>query len=406
MYSHPIKSHLSKNRHSHLPSNQVKSKVVEPHRAYGQLESKHRVSSHRVKSHLIKNRDSHLASNHPVTSHLIHRTYDTRCYVYKRYVRRQHGDRTSRSRTTPAPNMENSPPPPKAASKKVSPAAPKRSRRQGTVTAEAAGARNTKRRARPVSKKESASQDTGRELGAADAEGEAEAVSEIDEEKLFALVRKGVESVTGPGGGNPRWLQSHSHYETMLGGLLNYQRRQRNVERFLEAGLFVYEGAEDDFDELLDAPYPLAPPNSRAESVIEEQDDSYEMDFDVDDVESIKKSVEGVRPYRNIDSVFLPLPGEQQVTNTVIEQLEQSQHRTNEEPEASASALIHALGMIETSEMRAQKASEYLINDIGKQMMYVSGETGEPSADTTGMIEEIVRQQVVEIVSTSSCFML
>ncbi|KAB5535200.1 transcription initiation factor IID, 18kD subunit-domain-containing protein [Coniochaeta sp. 2T2.1] len=29
--------------------------------------------------------------------------------------------------------------------------------------------------------------------------------------------------------------------------------------------------------------------------------------------------------------------------------------------------------------------------------MYVSGETGEPSAETTGMIEEIVRQQVVEI---------
>lgn len=33
------------------------------------------------------------------------------------------------------------------------------------------------------------------------------------------------------------------------------------------------------------------------------------------------------------------------------------------------------------------------------QMMFVSGETGEPSAETTGIIEEIVRQQVVEIVS-------
>lgn len=30
-------------------------------------------------------------------------------------------------------------------------------------------------------------------------------------------------------------------------------------------------------------------------------------------------------------------------------------------------------------------------------MMYVSGETGEPSVETTGMIEEIVRQQVIEI---------
>jgi Transcription initiation factor IID, 18kD subunit len=34
------------------------------------------------------------------------------------------------------------------------------------------------------------------------------------------------------------------------------------------------------------------------------------------------------------------------------------------------------------------------------QMMFVSGETAEPSAETTGLIEEIVRQQVVEMVST------
>ena len=33
------------------------------------------------------------------------------------------------------------------------------------------------------------------------------------------------------------------------------------------------------------------------------------------------------------------------------------------------------------------------------QMMFVSGETAEPSPETTGMIEEIVRQQVVEMVS-------
>ena len=33
------------------------------------------------------------------------------------------------------------------------------------------------------------------------------------------------------------------------------------------------------------------------------------------------------------------------------------------------------------------------------QMMYVSGETGEPSLETTGIIEDIVRQQVIEIVS-------
>lgn len=37
-----------------------------------------------------------------------------------------------------------------------------------------------------------------------------------------------------------------------------------------------------------------------------------------------------------------------------------------------------------------------------QQMMFVSGETAEPSVDTTGMIEEIVRQQVIEIVSLTS----
>lgn len=34
-----------------------------------------------------------------------------------------------------------------------------------------------------------------------------------------------------------------------------------------------------------------------------------------------------------------------------------------------------------------------------QQMMYVSGDTAEASAETTGMIEEIVRQQVIEMVS-------
>ena len=34
-----------------------------------------------------------------------------------------------------------------------------------------------------------------------------------------------------------------------------------------------------------------------------------------------------------------------------------------------------------------------------EQMMFVSGETAEPSTETTGMIEEIVRAQVIEMVS-------
>lgn len=37
-----------------------------------------------------------------------------------------------------------------------------------------------------------------------------------------------------------------------------------------------------------------------------------------------------------------------------------------------------------------------------RQMMFVSGETAEPSVETTTLIEEIVRQQVVEIVSPPS----
>ncbi|KAL2889670.1 AP-2 complex subunit sigma [Ceratocystis lukuohia] len=38
------------------------------------------------------------------------------------------------------------------------------------------------------------------------------------------------------------------------------------------------------------------------------------------------------------------------------------------------------------------------IEETSKQMMYVSGETAEPSVETTGIIEDIVRQQVVELI--------
>lgn len=41
--------------------------------------------------------------------------------------------------------------------------------------------------------------------------------------------------------------------------------------------------------------------------------------------------------------------------------------------------------------------ADYLAHNF--KMMYVSGETGEPSVETTGIIEDIVRQQVIEIVS-------
>ena len=40
-----------------------------------------------------------------------------------------------------------------------------------------------------------------------------------------------------------------------------------------------------------------------------------------------------------------------------------------------------------------------LMTDMITQMMFVSGETAEPSPETTTIIEEIVREQVVEMVS-------
>jgi hypothetical protein len=45
---------------------------------------------------------------------------------------------------------------------------------------------------------------------------------------------------------------------------------------------------------------------------------------------------------------------------------------------------------------------EVITDYLKLQMMYVSGETGEPSVETTGIIEDIVRQQVIEIVSIHS----
>ena len=41
-----------------------------------------------------------------------------------------------------------------------------------------------------------------------------------------------------------------------------------------------------------------------------------------------------------------------------------------------------------------------LIPEI-RQMMFVAGETGEPSSETTTLIEQIVHEQVIEMVSLS-----
>lgn len=56
--------------------------------------------------------------------------------------------------------------------------------------------------------------------------------------------------------------------------------------------------------------------------------------------------------------------------------------------------------MISGEEMRQYR--EHTLTELFRQMMFVSGETAEPSADTTGMIEEIVRQQVIEMVRSLS----
>lgn len=49
----------------------------------------------------------------------------------------------------------------------------------------------------------------------------------------------------------------------------------------------------------------------------------------------------------------------------------------------------------------ASKMADVKVIRWFSQMMYVSGETAEASSETTGMIEEIVRQQVIEMVSRS-----
>ncbi|KAL1844716.1 hypothetical protein VTK73DRAFT_1970 [Phialemonium thermophilum] len=70
---------------------------------------------------------------------------------------------------------------------------------------------------------------------------------------------------------------------------------------------------------------------------------------------------------------------------------------------ASAGAQQAALGRgdAEDCDDDAADFKEYLADNIAK-MMYVSGETGEPSAETTGMIEEIVRQQVIELLRNAT----
>lgn len=49
-------------------------------------------------------------------------------------------------------------------------------------------------------------------------------------------------------------------------------------------------------------------------------------------------------------------------------------------------------------EMSTEDYKDLLTEDMIPQMMFVSGETAEPSSETTTIIEEIVHTQVVEMV--------
>ncbi|KAJ5676846.1 transcription initiation factor IID 18kD subunit-domain-containing protein [Penicillium maclennaniae] len=56
----------------------------------------------------------------------------------------------------------------------------------------------------------------------------------------------------------------------------------------------------------------------------------------------------------------------------------------------------------ETVELRENYETELIfkwtLTDLIRQMMFVSGETAEPSIESTTLIEDITRQQVIEIV--------
>ena len=62
-------------------------------------------------------------------------------------------------------------------------------------------------------------------------------------------------------------------------------------------------------------------------------------------------------------------------------------------------ALANALKLAKQIAFKKKTKQEMDFADNTTKMMYVSGETAEPAAETTGMVEEIVRQQVIEMVS-------
>lgn len=79
----------------------------------------------------------------------------------------------------------------------------------------------------------------------------------------------------------------------------------------------------------------------------------------------------------------------------------EEQHQTHVEDvldEDGGPHQAHTEDVLEEEDESVAQWKTRLIQVLG-QMMFVSGETAEPSAETTWIIEEIVRQQVVEMVS-------
>lgn len=210
---------------------------------------------------------------------------------------------------------------------------------------EAGRGRNNKRGTRSVSNKKSVSRDTGRLVD--DADEEVQAVSQGEEGELMDKAGKG----------------KHRHLPcltTMDPGELSGVVGGRRVE-----GVSRLWAAEEDGCEMS---YP-------------------------------SQGVRGVKPYRNIENVFLPLPRDMEVVRKIAHYVTQG-HGGRLEASASRLQPIDIQDNYLDAISDADEFKKDLIDKI-EQMMYVSGETGEPSAETTGMIEEIVRQQVVEIVSTA-----
>lgn len=70
---------------------------------------------------------------------------------------------------------------------------------------------------------------------------------------------------------------------------------------------------------------------------------------------------------------------------------------TSEYATESSESVSHVSEHTGSAEDSSQVGKAELIRSIS-QMMFVSGETAEPSVETTTMIEELVRQQVHEMV--------